>query len=146
VSPGRRLILVVIVAFLAAVAGVFAGRALYETRQQSETELHALLHEELELDAAQEARIEAIEQRFAVRRKALELEMHAANAHLAAAIEAEHGYGPQVTAAVDHTHHVMGELQKETLEHLFAMRAELRPHQQARFDRTVVKALTPGAR
>ncbi|OYW46403.1 MAG: heavy metal resistance protein [Sphingomonadales bacterium 12-68-11] len=145
-SSGRRLILVVIVAFLAAIAGVFAGRALAETRQQSETELHALLHKELDLDSAQAARIEAIERRFGVRRQALEREMHAANADLAAAIEAERGYGPQVTAAVDHNHHVMGELQKETLEHLFAMRAELRPEQQARFDRTVVKALTPGVR
>jgi hypothetical protein len=69
--------------------------------------------------------------------------MRAANAHLAAAIEAEHGYGPEVTAAIDHTHQVMGEMQKETLEHLFAMRAVLKPDQAAVFDRTVVKALTP---
>jgi len=58
-------------------------------------------------------------------------------------MEAEHGYGPEVSAAVDHTHQVMGELQKETLEHLFAMRAVLTPDQAARFDRTVTKALTP---
>ncbi|WP_235506701.1 Spy/CpxP family protein refolding chaperone [Altererythrobacter sp. Root672] len=132
-----------IVTILAAVTGVFAGRTIFDSRQRSETELHALLHEELKLDAAQEAKIEVIEQRFAVRRKALELEMQAANAHLAAAIESEHGYGPQVTAAIDHTHHLMGELQKETLEHLFAMRAVLTPEQAARFDSTVVKALTP---
>jgi hypothetical protein len=36
----------------------------------------------------------------------------------------------------------MGDLQKETLEHIFAMRAVLRPDQAAKFDDAVVKALT----
>ncbi len=36
----------------------------------------------------------------------------------------------------------MGQLQKETLEHIFAMRGVLRPDQAARFDQAVVKALT----
>ena len=61
-------------------------------------------------------------------------------------MEVEHGYGPQVTAAIDHTHKVMGEMQKETLEHLFAMRAVLRPDQAAKFDRSVTRALTPEVR
>lgn len=143
---GRRLLLVAIVAFMAALGGVLAGRALLEPKQQTETELHAVLHKQLDLDSVQEAKIEAIERRFTVRRKALELEMRAANAHLAEAIQTEHGYGPQVTAAIDHTHMVMGEMQKETLEHLFAMRAELRPEQAAMFDRTMVKALTRDGR
>lgn len=142
-SWGKRLALIAVVAFLAAMGGTYAGQALFATQKQTETELHALLHKELKLDTNQQAKIEAIEQRFATRRKALELEMRAANAHLAAAIQAEHGYGPEVTAAIDHTHQVMGEMQKETLEHLFAMRAVLKPEQAAMFDRTVVKALTP---
>jgi len=143
VSWGKRLVLIAIVAFLAAMGGTYAGRTLFAPGIQTETELHALLHKELKLDTAQEGKIEAIEQRFATRRKALELEMRAANAHLAEAIQTEHGYGPEVTAAIDHTHQVMGEMQKETLEHLFAMRAVLKPEQTAQFDRTVVKALTP---
>ena len=141
-----RLVVIGLVAFAAALGGVFAGRLIVQPERPSESELHSVLHRQLKLDAAQHAKIEAIEQRFAVRRKALELEMRAANAHLAEAIEAEHGYGPQVTAAIDHTHHVMGEMQKETLEHLFAMRAVLTPAQAAMFDRTVVKALTADAR
>jgi hypothetical protein len=36
----------------------------------------------------------------------------------------------------------MGELQKETLQHIFAMRAVLRPDQTSKFDAAVVKALT----
>ncbi|MFC0589403.1 Spy/CpxP family protein refolding chaperone [Novosphingobium aquiterrae] len=145
-SWGKRLVLIALVAFAAAMGGTYAGRALLAPEKQTETELHALLHKELSLDAAQHAKIEAIEQRFATRRKALELEMRAANAHLADAMQAEHGYGPEVTAAIDHTHMVMGEMQKETLEHLFAMRAVLRPDQAAKFDRTVTRALTPEAR
>lgn len=142
-SWGKRLALIAIVALLAALAGTYAGRMLLAPVKQTETELHALLHNDLNLDAAQQAKIEAIEQRFAVRRKALELEMRAANAHLAAAMQTEHGYGPEVTAAIDHTHMVMGEMQKDTLEHLFAMRAVLTPDQAAKFDKTVTRALSP---
>ena len=145
-SSGKRLLLIAVVAFAAAIGGTYAGRTVFVPDKQTETELHALLHKDLNLNAAQHAQIETIEQRFTVRRKALELEMRAANAHLAAAMQAEHGYGPEVTAAIDHTHMVMGEMQKETLEHLFAMRAVLKPDQAAKFDRTVTKALTPADR
>jgi uncharacterized protein (DUF1786 family) len=66
------------------------------------------------------------------------------NALLAAAIRAEHGYGPQVSAAVDRSHHAMGELQKETLRHVFAMRNTLRPDQAKRFEEAIASALTNG--
>jgi len=138
----RRLLLIALIAFAAALAGVFIGRAFVARQVPVETELHALLHHNLSLDANQEARLEAIEKRFAVRRQALELELRADNARLAEAIEAEHGYGPRVSAAVDRSHRAMGQLQKETLEHIFAMRSVLRPDQAARFDAAVVKALT----
>lgn len=142
----RRLLLIAVIAFAAALAGVFIGRAYVARQAPVETELHALLHSELELDAAQKARIEAIESRFAVRKQALELELRADNVRLAEAIEAEHGYGPQVAAAVDRSHQAMGQLQKETLEHVFAMRSVLRPDQAAMFDAAVVKALTANNR
>jgi hypothetical protein len=47
-----------------------------------------------------------------------------------------------VSASVDRAHHAMGQLQKETLEHVFAMRSVLRADQAAKFDQAVVKALT----
>lgn len=144
-SWGKRLALIALVAFVAALGGTYVGRAIFTDRSPRETELHALLHRELKLDAAQQVKIDDIERRFAVRRTALDLEMRAANAHLAAAIETEHGYGPEVTAAIDHTHMVMGEMQKETLEHLFAMRGVLKPDQAALFDKSVTQALTADA-
>lgn len=95
---------------------------------------------------AQTTRIEAIEAEFATRRQALELEMRAANADLAGAIREEHGYGPGVTAAIDRFHHAMGELQSETIRHVFAMREVLNPDQQTVFDSTVVESLTADQR
>lgn len=142
---GWRIAFIVLIAFVASVAGVYAARTFSQYPDKSESELHTFLHTALKLDPAQQAKVEAIEARFAVRKTALERDMRAANAQLAEAIEAEHGYGPKVTAAVDHVHHVMGEMQKETLEHLFAMRAVMSPDQAQRFDKTVVKALTAKA-
>jgi nickel and cobalt resistance protein CnrR len=145
-TPSRRLLMVALIAFVAALAGVFLGRALVDAPRANETELHALLHRELKLSPAQQQKIRPIESRFAARRAALELEMRAANIRLAQAIEAEHGYGPQVTKAIDETHEVMGDLQKETLQHLFAMRGVLDRDQAAMFDKVVVEALTADAR
>lgn len=145
-TPSRRLLVVGLIAFLAAVAGVFVGRALVDAPRANETELHAMLHRELKLSAGQQQKLRPIEAQFAARREALELEMRAANIRLARAIEAEHGYGPQVTKAIDETHEVMGDLQKETLQHLFAMRGVLDRDQAAMFDRVVVEALTADAR
>lgn len=137
-----RSLLIGIVAFAAGIGGVFLGRLAVDAPRASETELHALLHDELALSADQKVRIDRIEAEFAGRREARELEMRAANIRLAQAIAAEHGYGPGVTKAIDDTHGIMGELQKETLQHLFAMRGVLNPDQAAMFDKSVVKALT----
>ena len=138
----RRNLLIALIAFAAAIAGVFAGRALLPQPSHTGAELHALLHEDFNLDAAQKSRLDKLELDFGVRKRAIELELRADNARLAAAIEAEHGNGPQVAAAIDGSHMTMGELQKATLEHVFAMRSILRPEQTARFDAAVVKALT----
>nr|WP_294809536.1 periplasmic heavy metal sensor [uncultured Sphingomonas sp.] len=144
-KPWRWTVGIAVIAFLAGIAGALVGRALIPARTQS-SELHDVLHHQLKLDAGQEARIEVIEQQFAVRRRALELELRAANARLADAIQAEHGNGPKVAAAVDSSHVAMRELQKATLAHIFAMRQILHPDQADQFDRAVVKALTADAR
>lgn len=141
----RRYLLVALVAFLAALLAVWLTRLWFAPPPRVESEVHALLHQKLTLDTDQEARIRSLEAAFAVRREALEADMRADNQRLAAAIEAEHGYGPKVAEAVDRSHHVMGALQKETLRHIFAMRGVLRPDQAAQFDAVIVKALTQPA-
>lgn len=141
----RRSWLLAAVVFLVALAGVLVGRSISDPSPQQPNALHDVLHDELNLDRKQLAQIEELESRFAIRKRTLEFELRADNARLAAAIEAEHGYGPRVTAEIDRSHQVMGELQKETLSHIFAMRAVLRPDQAEKFDRAVVKALTADA-
>lgn len=140
----RGLLVTAIVAFAAGLGGVWLGmRAFHEPPPPG---LHEVVHEKLGLTQPQRARIEAIESAFEVRKRALELDMQAANADLAIAIRDEHGFGPRVTAAIERFHHAMGELQSETIRHVFAMREVLTPSQQATFDETVVAALTADAR
>ena len=145
-TSARRLLTVAAIAFLAALAGVLIGRSLATQRPAQPSALHELLHEELGLDAEQHVRIEELETRFALTRRNLELELKTDNARLAEAIQAEGGYGPRVTAEVDRSHRAQGQLQKETLAHIFAMRAVLRPEQAEKFDGAVVKALTADAK
>jgi len=140
-KTARLAAIVAVIAFAAAVAGVWIGRTLIPGHPQR-SEVHEVLHHQLKLDDRQRAQLEILEQRFSVRRRALELELKSANARLADAIQTEHGIGPGVTAAVDASHHAMGELQKETLAHIFAMRGILRPDQVDTFDRAVVHSLT----
>ncbi|UZK70331.1 periplasmic heavy metal sensor [Sphingomonas sp. S1-29] len=138
----RRYLTIAVIAFVAALAGVFLGQWLMPKAPPPGAELHAVLHERLDLDADQERALERLEARFAVSRRAFEDEMRAENRALAAAIAAEHGDGPRVAAAVDASHRTMGALQKATIAHIFAMRALLRPDQAAAFDAAVTRALT----
>lgn len=137
----RRLALLVPVAFLAALAGVFVGRLAFPAPAAPRVDLHAVLHDKLELDAAQERQLEVLEARFAVRRHALEAELRVDNRRLAAAMQAEHRNGPAVDAAIDASHVTMGQLQKETVAHVFAMRALLHADQASVFDEAITKAL-----
>lgn len=137
----RQIMLAGLLVVALALVGVWLGRMLQSTAPHSGAELHALMHEELGLDTEQERALAALEADFAAERTRLENALKASNARLADAIAAEHEYGPRVAEAVDQTHHAMGDLQKATLEHVFAMRAILRPDQQARFDAVVSKSL-----
>ena len=137
----RRNLTIALIAFAAALLGVFAGRALAPVETKAGSDIHAVLHDQLDLDADQERRLEILESEFAVRRQALEAEMRADNRRLAQAIQAEHRSGPAVGTAIDATHMTMGKLQKATLAHVFAMRALLRDDQAVIFDAAVTKAL-----
>lgn len=139
------MLLIAAIAFAAAIAGVFVGRALLPDRSHTGAELHALLHDEVTLDAAQHAKLDAIERAFALRRTALEREMRAENAGLAEAIEAEHGYGPRVAAAIDASHMTMGQLQRETLEHVLASSRSIASRYVARTISTARVSAGPAA-
>lgn len=138
----HSLLLALALGFGGALGGAMVGRMVPPHAAQDETALHRLLHDELALDAAQQARIAAMNNDFARQKAALVAQQRAANADLAEALRDEHTYGPRVAAAVDRSHHAMGALQKATLEHIFAMRAVLRPDQAARYDQGLARLLT----
>ncbi|RVQ69135.1 periplasmic heavy metal sensor [Croceicoccus ponticola] len=137
-----RYLLIAVVAVLAALAALWIGRSLPVGTTDGGGRLHAIMHEEVDLDPAQEKQIHVLETNFAQRREALDAELANANRDLAEAVANEHEYGPAVERAVDRSHMAMGELQKATLSHVFAMRAVLRPDQAEVFDRAVAEALT----
>lgn len=138
-GPLRYALVAVLSAAVALAASHFARSVM---PQHHGSELHQLMHDRLDLTAQQQAEIDRLEAEFAGKRKALDAQLRASNADLARAIEAEHKIGPKVTGAVDTSHMAMGELQKATLAHVFAMRSVLTPAQQVIFDREIARALT----
>lgn len=134
---------IVLAVFFAAIAGCLGALAADRWNQSaSERSLHDFVHNELTLTQAQETELEAIESHFTAERKGLELAARAANVQLAQAMEQEHEYGPEVGTAIDEVHARMGDLQKATVRHVFAMRGILNSAQQREFDRQVSDVLT----
>lgn len=140
----RGLVITLILTLAAAIGGTWIG-ARYIYDQGHQPSLHEFVHEELKLTPDQQARLETLEQDFAVRRRAREAELRAANAELARAIQARHEYSPEVKAAVERFHDAMSELQKETILHVLAMRTVLTPDQAVQFDQRIGEALTEQA-
>jgi Spy/CpxP family protein refolding chaperone len=121
--------------FLSAIAAV-AAVACYLTMRVSQPQVtsddvasHEWLHRELKLTEAQHKALEPIEQGFGDKQRRLADALREANHQLARAIAEDKAYTPRVTAAVEHVHHCMGDLQKVSIEHVFAMRAVLTPEQ-----------------
>lgn len=140
----KSIVVTAILAALASGAATWAS-ASWVMRERRPPSLHSVVHEQLDLSAEQDRRLDAIEARFATRRPALEAEVRAANRELAAAIAASEGDSPQVQAAVDHFHAAMGDLQKATITHVFEMRSVLTPAQAEVFDEAVVDSLRDDA-
>jgi nickel and cobalt resistance protein CnrR len=143
-AVSRGLVLTLLLTLLAAIGGTWIG-ARYIYDQGHQPSLHEFVHEELKLAPEQRQRLDVLEQDFAVRRRAREAELRAANAELARAIQARHEYSPEVKAAVERFHDAMGELQKETILHVLAMRTILTPEQAVQFDKRIGEALTEQA-
>ena len=141
----RSILLTLALSVLLAGFGAWAGATYMAHRLHAETPLHDLVHAKLGLTAGQIRQIEGLEREQTARQEALQAEMRAANADLSRAISASHAYTPEVQAAVDRFHHAMGELQKQTILHVLAMRAVLTPEQALLFDQTVQRSLiVPG--
>ena len=141
----RSLIFTVVLSALAAGLGAWGGARYVVGHMHHAEPLHQVVHDKLHLSAQQEARIAGLEQDYALRRKSLEAEMRFANADLARAIEHSHTYSPDVQHAIERFHMAMGDLQKQSILHVLAMRQVLTSQQATVFDATVAKALTEDA-
>ncbi|WP_374470961.1 Spy/CpxP family protein refolding chaperone [Phenylobacterium sp.] len=140
-GPGRGLLLTLVLTMIAGAVGAW-GAVRYVDARRAPPSLQDFVHKELRLTPQQEAKLAPLEQSFAVRRRIREAELRAANAELAAAIQARHEYSPEVQASVERFHHAMGELQKETIVHVLEVRRVLTPEQATKFDARVAEALT----
>lgn len=138
----RSLLITLALALLAGAGGALIGVQWTLGRERADDALHALLHDDLDLSAAQERQIASEEERFGALKTAFENRIRAANAELAVAMRATRRDGPEVQEAVDHVHAALGDYQKETVSHIFRMRSALTPGQAEKFDRTVADALT----
>jgi Spy/CpxP family protein refolding chaperone len=142
----RSLVLTAMVSVVLGGVGVWVGSQFLGHDRHRNVSPHELIHERLNLTVEQQQRIAQTEAQHAEKRRVLEAEMRSANAELAKALLAHHAYTTEVGAAVEHFHHAMGDLQKETIEHMLAMRAVLTAGQAAEFDQTLVQSLTDSTR
>ncbi len=139
----RTTLLIAVLTALAGAFGGWIGVRIGVHQAHEHVGLDAVVHDQLYLTPAQQARIGRLETAFATRRRSLEAEMKAANIDLATAIGSEHAYGPRAELAVARFHRAMGALQEETIRHVLAMRGVMTPIQARQFDALIEKALEP---
>lgn len=119
---GLFFLCILLVACLAAF-GTYQWTAIRQA--PSEADAHAWLHRELKLTPEQEKALEPVEASFALKQEQLNAALREANRQLAVAIAEDKASTPRVMAAVEQVHHRMGDLQKASIDHLFAMREKL---------------------
>ena len=108
-------------------------------------DMHNYLHDKLQITNEQDQQLTEIEQQFNQQKLRLEETIRLANMELADAIKKDDSYSPEVQQAVDKIHNSMGELQKVTLEHLFAMKPILDEEQNKKLKRLITDALYENA-
>lgn len=134
----RTALVTALIACAAGALSVYASLAFFaDDGERGHASLDAAVHRELDLSADQDRQIGDIEARFHARRESLEGEMRAATRDIAAAVFEDKTDSPRVERAVNRFHNAMGDLQHETITHIFEMRAVLAPPQQSRFDEIV---------
>ena len=113
----------------AALSAVFATRWASSRSAEPALTAHEWLHSQLHLTEAQHEALEPVEAQFAEKERQLVGQLHAANMDLARVMGEDKAYTPRVAAAVEMVHHRMGDLQKASIEHVFAMRSVLTKEQ-----------------
>jgi Spy/CpxP family protein refolding chaperone len=92
-------------------------------------DLHAWMHDHLEISEEQWMRLEPFEQSYAKDRLRLRQAIEAGGLALAAAITRGDRGAPDIKAALDRINRAQAELQEVTLDHFFVMKEHLNPDQ-----------------
>jgi Spy/CpxP family protein refolding chaperone len=98
----------------------------------AETDLHAWMHEHLDITPEQHEKLEPIEAAFERQRRELKTEISAADHALALALGAADTNDAALNTALQRLNQAQGALQRATLEHFFAMKRYLRPAQASK--------------
>jgi len=125
---GKLLLLLVLVAIVAA-STCWTTAHVFINQTQRPTDYHHWLHTQLGITPEQDKALDKEEEHFAAQRKELIEMIQKNNAELAAVMMEDKEYSPRVVAAVEKIHHAQSELEKATLEHIFAMKPILTPEQ-----------------
>ncbi|MDR1305478.1 MAG: periplasmic heavy metal sensor [Verrucomicrobiales bacterium] len=140
--------LIPFVALLVAVALVAAASCLLTRRYLARPAVVAEqpeLFAQIGLSAEQEKDINAIRAQFAASQHRCQSLMRQRNRELAAVILADRADSPRVQAAVEKIHEAMGDMQKATLNSIFAAKDVLTPAQYEQLLRLVAGQLSAGA-
>jgi Spy/CpxP family protein refolding chaperone len=127
-SLGKLLLLLALVAIVA-VSACWTTSHLLLAPSPRPADYHHWLHTQLGITAEQDKALDKEEERFAVQKKELVEMIRQENAELATVMLEDKNYSPRVEAAVEKIHHAQSELEKATLEHIFAMKPILSPEQ-----------------
>lgn len=92
-------------------------------------DLHAWMHEHLDITPEQHAQLDPVEKEFELRRTALKAHIHTPGMELAEVIGAQKVDEARMKTALERLNQSQAELQRLTLDHFFAMKRHLRPAQ-----------------
>lgn len=142
----RHLLVTIVMAGAAGYTGVWVG-----TRQLSRAEsppdalptvLNKMTRNGLQgLDERQRSAINDIETHYLTERNQLRMQIKGANFDLANALSEEMSFGPKTEASIHRLETTVGQLQKDTVLYVLALREVLSTEQRVVFDEKVVATL-----
>lgn len=143
-TKSYQFILLLALILAASCIGVVLGQKyVVETSysHSESSEWHKVLHQKLSITNEQEIKLHALEEEYEDKKNKLKKQMHLANMKLADALKKDKSYSLNVQASVDEIHHVMGEMQKQTIKHLLEMRPILDKEQNDKLEQLITNAL-----
>ena len=109
----------------------------------SEAELHAWMHANLNLTQQQDAALLPLEQAFAHRRLKLHAEIEQAGNRLGDALRKGDLQSQEAQDALAHLDRMQADLRRATLEHFFVMKDHLDPTQSQKLLKWVAESISP---